>query len=214
MSDFLQLEGGGLVLSKTHPPHDLRRRILHDRLSKGTPSYAAVLENATGAKLSEDFNSPLITKMPEKEVLFARLSRYDEEVAALLAELPESFLSLQSHIYDVINRYLHENAAGDIYSVEDYQVDLETHLRPLLAAIPPMENGIDLNARTPTKFASILNVGWAVVLTKLNELRVKTGDDAFGAEKLERLHGLLLKAVEVAEARRDWEMARAGDVGL
>jgi hypothetical protein len=46
------------------------------------------------------------------------------------------------------------------------------------------------------------------LLTKLDQLKVRTTpDDLLGAEKVERLHDLLLKAVELSEARREWENA-------
>jgi hypothetical protein len=213
MADFLQLEGGGLVLSKSHPPHDLRRGMLYDQLTLGNPSFASVFEEETGEKLLEDFNSPLIVRLPEKEHIFSALSGYDKEVAALLAELPDAFRNLQSHIYKKVHHCLSQIDVSAIYRVDNYQSDLRNHLGALLAAIPPIEDGTGLGDRSPTNFSAILNVGWAVVLTKLKDLRVKTGGDPEGAEKLERLHALLLKAVELAEARRDWENARGVDVG-
>ena len=64
--------------------------------------------------------------------------------------------------------------------------------------------GDEISAMKPTEFSTIINIGWAVLLSKLSELRVRTGDDPIGSEKMEKLHGLLLKAVELSEARRLW----------
>ncbi len=92
-----------------------------------------------------------------------------------------------------------------IYTVDKYDKDLAAHIRPMLLAIPPIESGVKLTERQAAAFASILNVGWAVLLTKLGDLQVRVGDDPLQAERLEKLHGLLLKAVELSEARRAWE---------
>jgi hypothetical protein len=55
--------------------------------------------------------------------------------------------------------------------------------------------------------AGILNVGWAALLAKLGdfpEVTVPPGADA-DALKMEKLHELLLKAVELSDARLTWE---------
>lgn len=122
MSDFLQLEGRRLVLSATHPPHDLRRRMLYDRVCTGTPSFAAVFENATGKTRSEDFNSPLMVQFPEKNDVFNAVAKYDLRGAAILAELPDGFRNLQDHIYDGVHACL--KGYNVIYSVDDYKEDL------------------------------------------------------------------------------------------
>ena len=212
LADFLQLEGRGLGLSQTHPPHSLRRGVLFQRLSSGKDSFASVFLRRTGIELREDFNSPLLVKMLTTDDVFNYLKGYDEELAAVLAELPGIFERLHQKIYDASVSYLKKEAPEAIYTVHRYEEDIQTHLEPLLAAVPPIERGLELECRTPTEFASILNVGWIVVLTSLKDLRVKTSEDPLQAEKLDRLHGLLLKAVELAEARRDWEMARGGHV--
>jgi hypothetical protein len=55
--------------------------------------------------------------------------------------------------------------------------------------------------------AGILNVGWAALLAKLGDLpdaAVPPGADPI-AQKMEKLHELLLKAVELSDARLTWE---------
>jgi hypothetical protein len=97
---------------------------------------------------------------------------------------------------------LQANAPDAIYSAKRYGDDLKEHLAPMLAA----EAGSDLEHKTPTEFASILNVGWIVLLTQLSELRVKlAGPEHFGSNRLDKLQGLLAKAVELSEAKRLWQ---------
>jgi hypothetical protein len=107
-----------------------------------------------------------------------------------------------------VDNYLNAHTASAVYTASKFDDDLTKHLEAMLVAIPPVEDRVTGTSPVPTEFASILNVGWVVLLTKLGDLRVKTqASDALGYEKLERLHGLILKAVELSEARRQWEGA-------
>ena len=206
-----KLEGRGLGLSNTHPPHALRRRILFKKVTDGDPSFARVFETHTNFCLTEDFNSPLLMHLPTKNEIFKELSVSDKEGAAVLAELPETMENLESVIYGHVAAYLDRHAPSAKYSSERYETDFRNHFEPLLAAIPPIETGLKLEERSATEFPTILNIGWALVLTKLHELRVKNTGEPLGSDKLERLHALLLKAVELAEARRVWENTKCQD---
>lgn len=208
LSDFFQLLGGTYGLSHTHPASDLRRKTLFDKLkTNDCDSFAAIFARHTGHVLTEDFNSPLLVPAPQKDEIFSDMEkRYeDREMAAVLAELHESMPSVIPIIYEHVEKYMKAHAPGALYTSEKYAKDLQDHLKPMLAAIPPIETGPRLIGKAPAEFASILNVGWATLLTKLSELRVRTKDDHFGEEKLKCLHELLLKAVELSEARRLWE---------
>jgi len=201
--------GGGYGLSKSHPASDLRRSILFSKLTEGgANSFAHIFQERTGHALTEDFNSPMLTRTPGKDQIArdAVARKLDGLTAAVMAELHESMLKVVTILYGQVYTYLTTNAPGAIYTSAKYDSDLREYLGPMLAAVPPIESGATLNARAPTEFSSILNVGWAVLLTKLPELRIKTsGKDQFHSERLERLHGLLLKAVELSEARRSWQ---------
>jgi hypothetical protein len=67
-------------------------------------------------------------------------------------------------------------------------------------------------------FPSILNIGWAALLTKHSELRIKVSPSRNeDYQKLEQIHRLLLKAVELSEAFRVWRLgddANGGPVGV
>ena len=125
-----------------------------------------------------------------------------------MAELPEAMPAVVSTIYSEAKNYLIANSPDLIYTPDRYRTDLETHLEPMLDAIPPIEIGATLGQMNSASFTSIINVGWAALLTKLDDIRVKTPDmDMFEAHRLESLHNLLLKAVELSVARRKWQLA-------
>jgi hypothetical protein len=51
-----------------------------------------------------------------------------------------------------------------------------------------------------------LNVGWAALLTRLDRMAKPKGPFVdLVSGKMEQLHELLLRAVELSEARRVWE---------
>jgi hypothetical protein len=214
LGDFFQLGPGGSGVSKTHPAHDLRRRVLHDRLLRGDGnSFAAVFRQHTGSELTVDFNSPLISKVNSGNEIFAYVSSlsgptgkrlYNDDAAHVLAVLHDFMPQVVPLIFSHVHAYLQDHAPHMVYTVDGYDTDLATHIKPMLLAIPPIESGAKLAERHPVEFASILNVGWAVLLTKLDELQVGVGEDPFRAKRLETLHGLLLQAVELSEARRAW----------
>jgi len=214
LGDFFQLGPGGYGTSKTHPAHDLRRRVLHGRLSEGgETSYAAVFQKHTGSALTDDFNSPLIWKVSSANdiLTYARslIGRggkpvYTDDQAHVLAELHDFMPRVVPLIFEYVHTYLQDHAPDMIYTVDKYDSDLAAHMQPMLLAIPPIESGVNLTERQAAAFASILNVGWAVLLTKLDDLQVGVGEDPLRAKRLETLHDLLLKAVELSEARKAW----------
>jgi hypothetical protein len=212
LGDVLQLIGGAYGFSKSHPASALRRRILFSRLSQpfeGARSYADVFAAYTGATLTEEFNSPLLVHPVNSNFIFStvpQLPGHTDKHAAVIAELHEVMPQAEQVVYETVYRYLDARAKSLIYTPQQLDDDLRNHFGVMLEAIPPVETGADLNSREPAAFASILNVGWAVLLTKLVDLRVKTPDDVDPmVAKKERLHGLLLKAVELSEARRTWQ---------
>lgn len=211
LGDLTGLLGGGYGLSITHPAHDLRREILFGKLSEnGSDSFADIFLRYTGQTLTEDFNSPSIIPTPDPDQIQQdAFSAYKNiHKAAVLAELHQSMPNVVSIIYNHVDQFMQNNAQGAIYTTDRFDEDLGAHLEALLAAVPPIEVGDVIDRKTPAAFASIINVGWAALLTKLPDLRVKISEeDKFGSEKLERLHALLIKAIELSEARRLWESA-------
>jgi len=211
LSELMQFRGGSYTLSDTHPASDLRLSALYERLNDGgEQSFSKLFKKHTAQELTQDFNSHLLQLTPNADKIFADAvaKKITNEHAAVLAEVHTSMPKAVQLVYDHVYAYLQANAADAIYTPDQYDKDLTDHLEPMLAAVPPIESGSDLRRKTSTEFATILNVGWAVLLTKLPDLRVKTsGADQFHCERLERLHGLLLKAVELSEAKRTWQSA-------
>lgn len=208
LSDFIQLLTGSFGISDTHPASDLRRSILFRHLldnSDTSNSFATIFEKHTGVKLSEDINSSIIMSTPDSDEIFDKmLENYKPEEAAVMAELHESMGVIEDFIYKNVKQYLSSISPDVIYTPEKYDVDLNEHLEAMLDAIPPIEVGETLETKRSTDFATILNIGWVTMLTKLDDLKVAVTDETDPGEKLETFHGLLLKAVELSESRRTW----------
>jgi hypothetical protein len=209
LSEFLQLARHHSICD-THPSNELRRAAIFREMVAGTPSFCDVFEKHTGTKLTVTINSSLIVTAPSEAdiVQDMRADGHSPEESAVIAALHGSMVPIAQATYGSVRDYLNQNGPHLIYTASNYENDLMNHLPALLAAIPPIENGLEIGQRTPCDFATIINVGWVALLTKLDQLKVRTTpDDLLGVEKVERLHDLLLKAVELSEARREWENA-------
>lgn len=209
LCDCAQLTDARDDFSSTHPPSEIRRQILFSRLSiDGEESFATVFRLHTGQDLVENINSPLIatTRVPaEIRKKVARRPDPKEHHPEVISVMVVGILDAQDLIYEAVESYLLKIAPDCIYTPQRFHQDLSVHLKPLLSAVPPVETGTDLNDVEAVEFATILNVGWVTLLTQLGALRIKTRtSDPFLCEKMECLHGLLLKAVELSEARRTW----------
>jgi hypothetical protein len=209
VSEFLQLARNHGICD-THPSNELRRSALFREMAKGTPSFCDIFKKHAGVDLVPEINSSLIVSAPADAGIMQEMiaEGHLPEESAAIAALHLSMDAIAQATYGSVQSYLNQNTPHLVYTSSNYDQDLTNHLSALLAAIPPIENGLDITQRTPCDFSSIINVGWVILLTKLDDLRVRTGtDDALKAEKVERLHDLLLKAVELSEARREWEDA-------
>lgn len=205
-SEFFQLLSPSYGVSETHPPHDLRREVVHKQLVSGTNSFADVFKDKSGKTLKDDFNSNLMKRLPDADRFYIELNQQfsDPVTAAIMAELVPYYRDVSHLIYDQTQKYLELNCPSLIYTPDQFAGNLTDYTDALLSAVPPIETGPDLNQKIPSEFSSILNVGWFVLLTKLDLLRVKSREQAHMSEKAEKLHSLLLKAVELSEAVRSW----------
>ena len=211
LSDILQFASANFLFNETHPPKVLRRNFLYNLMSQNDNNFVKVISEFTGDTVKEDFNSVLMPKLPNPGMLFRALrNKRSDEVAAVLAELPSVIIHQGPLICEAVVQEFRKNAAKKqlFYTVNQFECDLKTHLSVLLDAIPPIETGINLEEKSPTDFRTILNVGWVALLCKLDELNIDTSGVPshllYGA-KAEALHGLLLKAVELSEIRRQWK---------
>ena len=89
-----------------------------------------------------------------------------------------------------------------MYEPIHFDSDIDKHLDLLVKTVPPIEyfDGTKWQAAT---LASVLNVGWAALITRLDAMPDASSQEI--TPKMERLHELLLKGVELSEARRHWE---------
>jgi hypothetical protein len=207
LCDFFQLLGNGYGLCLTHPANDIRRRALFMQLvdTSSGKSFAQVFEKHTACALDETFNSGILIPTPDKTAIWADVKSggADDMTATILSELHESLPFLISTIHAQAKSHLVAAAPQTIYTPDKYDADLDAHLQPMLAAIPPIESP-GTPQQVPSHFETILNVGWVTLLTKFEEFRVTT-DGSTNWERMEILHSLLEKAVELSEVKRLWE---------
>jgi hypothetical protein len=203
---YLELAGRTYGISQTHPPSDLRRRLLVNELGNGSPSHIEVFEDKTGLRLTETVNSLHVPVCPPADQLFRELRRtHGVGIAAICVELVP-YLEVVAHsIYAETEAYLQKVASELLYRPEHLALDLDRHLELIRVLVPPIEYR-DAGGLHPVSLAAILNVGWAALLTRLDRMDKPRGallDPS--AAKMEQLHELLLRAVELSEARRLWE---------
>lgn len=208
--DFTQLAAmGHHGIGPTHPAHRIRRAELFRQLTAGSPSFASVFENRTQVKLTEDLGSSLLPLVPDKPMLHQEMLQRtgSNRLAAVVSELNESAPALAHEIYQQVINHLTANAPTHRYTVTQYDDDLANHLDAMIFTIPPIETGNILHQRVPCRFASILNIGWAAVLTRVDQIMVRPDPDHPHTGNLMTIYNLLLKAVELSEAKRRWETA-------
>ena len=153
------------------------------------------------------FRAGIVTKIDDIYSYFYVNKIYGKEKSAIIAELNEELPNIGNDVYRGIYEYLVRNHSDLIYTPDHLENDLKIFLNPLIQAVPPIESGIELFERKPASFLSILNVGWIALLCKLDEFEIDTSgrpDYVVRGMKAEALHGLLLKAVELSEIRRQW----------
>ena len=97
-----------------------------------------------------------------------------------------------------------QNSLGGIACYSAEQLDFDTKaIEPLfLNLIPAGEMG-DFSSEVGTEVASILNIGWLVYLTRMNEFRAKL-PRSVGTEEgdiIGQLQALILKSFEISEIR-------------
>jgi hypothetical protein len=196
-------------IGPTHPAHRLRRAVLFRQLKTGSPSFASVFKKYTRVTLTEDLGSSLLPTVPDKATLSKEifLRTRNDRMAAVISELNESAPDLANEVYRQVHNHLAATAPNHRYTVSQFEKDLKNHLEAITFTIPPIETGDILGQRTPCSLTSILNIGWAAVLTKVDKIMVRPDHEHPHTGNLITVHNLLLKAVELSEAKRRWEAA-------
>ena len=194
-------------MSATHPPSVVRRQFALDRIVNGTDSFDDVFYRHTGKRITADFNSPNIPPMPSGDLYDSFNGQFASLDAMIFVELLPMLDALAADIYVSAENTLRAKRDELVYTPARLDRDLSDYLDDLCALIPPIERQCDGGAEAAT-LAGIMNVGAAALLTRMNDFgrgSFPEADDAATAHKIERLHELLLKAVELSEARRMWE---------
>ena len=160
LSDILQFGSSNSIFNHTHPPKVLRRKFLYELMSRRGNNFLEVIDSYAEESVQENYNSVFMTELPIADILFQEFKKrgLDDEPAATLAELPGVIIHLGPIICEAIlegflNKPVKEH---EIYTVDQYKFDLETHLTPFLNAIPPIETGVKLEKKQPVGFATIL----------------------------------------------------------
>jgi len=204
---FFEMSGGGYGIGPSHPPSEMRRRLVFDRLAQGTPNHVEVFNEQTGRDLTADLNSPHLKPLPLPDDLYVELKQqYNVEIAAICVALIPYAEAVAPLIFAEAEKVVRAAKPDMVYGAVRLREDLKEHLEPLCHFVPPIEIRKDGIVR-PASLAGILNVGWAGLLTQLDSIPAPAGVP-IGSElpvKMEKLHELLLKAVELSEARTVWE---------
>jgi len=204
---FFELSGGGYGIGPSHPPSEMRRRLVLDRLALGATNHVEVFKEQTGTELTADLNSPHLKPLPVPDDLFTELKqRHGPEIAAICVALMPYAETVAPLVFAEAEKVVRAANPDMVYDAVRLQEDLAEHLEPLRHLVPPIEIR-RAGVVQATSLAGILNVGWAGLLTQLDRIPTPTGVP-IGSElpvKMEKLHELLLKAVELSEARMVWE---------
>lgn len=211
LSSFLELISNSYGIGESHPPSDLRLNQILRALQTGAPeSFASVFENSTGSSIELSLTCPNLLICPSKEKLYSELRgsklrvRYDALFAAVFTELGDYFEAVAPVIFEEAAIYIKSLGKELYYTPQQYKLDLDRHLELLVALVPPIEY-YDGEKTIAASLAAVLNVGWVALLSRLDHMPDIKGAPNQLTAKMERLHELLLKGVELSEARRLWD---------
>lgn len=206
---LFEITGGGVGLSSTHPPHITRLKLLAECLAakEGGESHSEVFESLAGRPITDRMNCPHVGDLPDSDALYIELrGRVGPEAAAIAVELAPLIEIIAPDIYAEAKRLLIQSNPEMVYYSQNLRDDLSHHLDAICALIPPIEHRGPDGTQAST-LAGVLNVGWAALLCKLDEFPATSCPHGYDetAAKMEKLQELLLKAVELSEARQQWE---------
>lgn len=204
---FLELAGRNYGIAETHPPTDLRKSLLIKELAKGSLSFVSVFKDKTGMTITAALNSPNVPACPSGDNLYNVLaSEYSVPIAAICTELVPYLEKIGPTVFESARALIEQICPTLLYTASQLKTDLDEPLDMLCSLIPPIESRAASNGDPQAMgLASILNIGWAALLTRLDRIPDR-GDNPSLADsrRYNQLHQLLLKAVELAEARQLW----------
>jgi hypothetical protein len=148
-----------------------------------------------------------IPTCPTGDRLFNELlSAYSSTDAAICTELLPYLEKIGPAVFVATKQYLDRTCPEWVYTPAQLQTDLGDPLDMLCDLVPPIESHVNaLGTPKAMGLASILNIGWAALLARLDRIPDKGGPaDLADARRSDQLHQLLLKGVELSEARQLW----------
>ncbi len=182
--------------SATHPPNRLRLKLMNRVLHRLYP------------------DSCFEERVHDFIKYWDAQSRKPTNVKDQVARIALAGISADSVLESIDSETQGAIEAGMSYNAVKYVNDVKT-LKPLLIqAIPPGETLVE-GKLIPNGLASILNAGWHLQLSGLAPLaaNVSFSEAASPYDLREKLHKLLLKALEISETTRSWQEKRNA-VGL
>jgi hypothetical protein len=191
--------------SPRHPPAGLRLQLFKKALDQGKPSFTQIINKQVGKKVWKRWPMEAPTNGPQilpNIVTGAVISKLSPAIAW--------YESIAPHVFQAALDVMKSTYPELVYSPVQFENDLKNFSRDLSEAIPPIETGLSLSKREPATITAILNVGWMSMVGELRNIKIKVDAKPHlqrGAIA-ERLHGLLLKAIELSEIRLQWEETR------
>ena len=209
LSDMLSFISKSDLYSQSHPPTYLRRKFLFELLGSQKYDFVGMIEKHLGEDVTQDFNSPLMPALRNRDDLFVAFeNRVGSEMAAVLSGLPIVVEVTGPIVCEAVQNHFDSRPKfrKHRYTPNKFGNDLDNYLVPVLAGVPPIETGNDLSNLEAAEFATILNVGWIALLCRLQDFMPKAAQSSLpNGEKSESLHRLLIKAVELSEIKRQWD---------
>jgi hypothetical protein len=176
-------------------------------LEAGKPSFASIIERRKPRIWRE---WPMEAPIKIGATAIPKLSPDNISEFELITPAVRWYSSISSKVFRASLQTLQDECNSLAYTPKMFSSDLRKFSGDLREAIPPIESGLSLEARTPATLAAILNVGWMAIIADLPRVKIKVNAPAHlqDGAKAERVHGLLLKAIELCEIRRQWEKAK------
>jgi hypothetical protein len=173
--------------SRSHPPIRLRLKHMSDLMERLYPHLEPVDLWPTITKSIKEW----------KEICGAPVSQkaFFDQIAVETLTDPNNF--------EMILREVGSKMVGlPVYTAKSLERDLQNIQPLILSLIPPGEVGA-FGSTTGIDIASILNIGWIVYLSKLDDFRAKlpSGKDLSETDVVIQLQALILKSLEIAEIR-------------
>jgi len=184
--DFLAYVGAENIASNSHPAPAFRLQLMLEEL-KGTMGYMSS---------SSAIDSVLVEAMP-RVVAGAAGVTYKDEAKVVQRTVETNLSSLLTKIRPVISSHS--------FTSSTYQENVPEVLKRLRFGIAPIEVPNADGGMSPASVVAILNAGWELYKTDIDEFYGQFRMDVPKMERLGNLNHLLFKPIEASEVVRRWK---------